>query len=203
MTQNPPDAQSERVIHWAGHSIPLGSLALLLMLVAILSPSVFYSWNLKDQSPPRLLIAICIGMFASVLYLWVLDTTNTVRFRSAWVSRSVYGAAIVSILGTSVGVYKDAFDDWTATAAGEWKVTLKVDSKSLASGRSVVLVHSKSTNVYWGYGARPLEDGLAWIEITRFDPTGPSVELRIAKDEGSEGFQTLRFDLRSDSARSG
>src|ERR1022692_5321363 len=89
--------------------LKISEMALLLMLFGILVPAAFYAFKLRDPTPPQLLVAICISLFSSVVFLWILDSTSILRFRSEWVSRSVYGAAIVSVLGTSVAVYKDAF----------------------------------------------------------------------------------------------
>jgi hypothetical protein len=89
----------------------LSGIALLLMLASVLLPSAYYSYHLKDPTASQLLIAICIGLFSSLLFLWIMDAVSILRFRAEWVSKSVYGAAIVSILGTSVGVYQQAFSE--------------------------------------------------------------------------------------------
>src|SRR5438046_1468148 len=83
-------------------------LALQIMLVGILFPTAIYAFNLRNPTPAQLLVAICMSLFSAVIFLWILDATSVLRFRSEWVSRSVYGAAIVSVLGTSVAVYQDA-----------------------------------------------------------------------------------------------
>lgn len=114
----------DRIVKIGNQEIALGGFALLLMLVAILVPPVMYSLRLQEPSPPQLLVAICIGVFASMLYLWVLDATATIKFRSEWISKGVYGVAIVSILGTSVGVYKDAFQA-PFLYQGEWLLTVQ------------------------------------------------------------------------------
>ena len=84
-------------------------MALLLMLAGILLPTALYSFRLQSPSAPELLVAVSVALFASVLFLWILDATDIMPFRAPWISKSVYGAAIVSILGTSVAVYKDYF----------------------------------------------------------------------------------------------
>ena len=99
-------------------SIP--SIALSLMLAAILVPSVNYSMNLYNPSAAELLVAISISLFSSVLFLWILDATSILKFRSEWISKSIYGAAIVSVIGTSVGVYKDYFDQNKYPYSGKW-----------------------------------------------------------------------------------
>ena len=90
-----------------GTQYSLPNVALLFMLMGVLMPSVIYSVNLRTPTPAELLIAICIALFSSVLFLWIMDATSVLKFRSEWISKSVYGAAIASILGTSVAVYTD------------------------------------------------------------------------------------------------
>jgi hypothetical protein len=180
----------ERVISILGQKIGLAGFALLLMLVAIVLPTVMYSWSLQQPTPAELLIAVCIGMFASVLYLWILDASSTINFRSKWISTGVYGAAIVSIMGTSVGVYAEAFGQQPFPFQGEWLLTVQDSAaeKTLISQRSTVLAYSETTGVYWGYSAAPdpLKNGpdTNWVEVTAFDPTSQSVELRIRNSVG-------------------
>jgi hypothetical protein len=164
------------------------------MLVAILLPTVMYSLNLKQPTPAELLVAISIGMFASVLYLWVLDATSTIPFRSVWVSRGVYGAAIVSIIGTSVGVYKDAFVQQPFPFQGEWLLTVHDSAgKTLISQRPTALVYSPSTGVYWGYSAGSVAVNDAsgnWAEVTAFDPGKQRVEVRVRDTRGLDDVVT-------------
>src|SRR5258708_1191620 len=87
-----------------GQQLP--RLALMAVVVAVLVPAVNYSVHLTDPTPAQLLVAICIGVFSSVLCLWILDAVNVLRFRSEWVARSIWTAAIVSVLGTGVGVFQ-------------------------------------------------------------------------------------------------
>ena len=70
-------------------------------------PASTHNFRLTDPSPAELLVAVSIALFASVLFLWIMDATGLLPFRAAWISKAVYGAAITSILGTSVAVYKD------------------------------------------------------------------------------------------------
>jgi len=81
-------------------------LAFTLMIAGILVPTAMYSFRLTSPSPAELLVAVSIALFASVLFLWIMDATGILPFRAAWISKAVYGAAITSILGTSVAVYK-------------------------------------------------------------------------------------------------
>jgi hypothetical protein len=181
--------KADRIIKFAGQNIALGGFALLAMLVAIVLPTVSYSMGLHQPTPAELLVAISIGMFASVLYLWVLDATNTLPFRSVWVSRGVYGAAIVSILGTSIGVYKDSFTQ-PFPHQGEWLLSLGEDGSTIIAQRPVALVYSRHSGVYWGYGDSPasLASGqqLSWVKVTSFDPVAKRLELLIRIGGGDE-----------------
>src|SRR5438876_504581 len=105
-------------------------MALLLMLVAILVPTALYSYHLQKPTPAELLVAISVALFASVLFLWILDATSLLTFRASWMSKSVYGAAIVSILGTSVAVYKDYFTASPHQYEGVWLLTLRQKNDS-------------------------------------------------------------------------
>src|SRR5580700_2617368 len=103
-------------------------MALLLMLIGILAPTALYSFRLTSPSPAELLVAISIALFASVLFLWILDATGLMPFRAPWISKAVYGAAITSILGTSVAVYKDFFYANKYPFEGAWQATItKID----------------------------------------------------------------------------
>src|SRR5437763_1364461 len=101
-------------------------IALTLMLLGILMPTAFYSIKLAQSSPTPadLLVAVCIALFSSVLFLWIMDATGILPFKAAWISKSVYGAAIVSVLGTSVGVYKDYFNARKYPYEGAWQIML-------------------------------------------------------------------------------
>src|SRR5436309_1899649 len=110
-----PNQPSEKVnlgsgltIKFAGQKVTITTIAFFLMLGGILLPTAKYAFALREPTPAQLLVAVCMAMFSAVLFLWILDATEILPFRAAWVSKSVYGAAIVSVLGTSVAVYRDA-----------------------------------------------------------------------------------------------
>lgn len=71
-----------------------------------------------------------IGCFLGVMVLWILDVTDMLLFRSAWVGRSIWLAAIASILGTSVGVYKDAFTEYARPFEGPGRFRSMADRKA-------------------------------------------------------------------------
>ncbi|MES2772927.1 MAG: hypothetical protein V4722_01995 [Bacteroidota bacterium] len=132
------------------YSIP--TIALGLMLSAILAPSVKYSLNLYNPSAAELLVAISIALFSSVLFLWILDATSILKFRSAWISKSIYGAAIVSVIGTSVGVYKDYFDPNKYPYSGKWIISvLNKNDSNFILNNNIALVYSEHSKLYWGY----------------------------------------------------
>ncbi len=186
--------KSERIIPIPGlmmRGLKISEMALGLMLLGILVPAAFYAFRLHDPTPPQLLVAICISLFSSVVFLWILDSTSILRFRSEWVSRSVYGAAIVSVLGTSVAVYKDAFATKAYPYEGRWQVTVSdPTSNKLIANHSVVLSFSDSAGEYWGYSefipASSPSDRAAWVEVLSFLPDDGSLILRLVSQSGSE-----------------
>jgi hypothetical protein len=171
------------------HRIP--GLALQIMLVGILIPTAFYAFNLKNPSPAQLLVAICMSLFSAVIFLWILDATSILRFRSEWVSRSVYGAAIASVLGTSVAVYRDSFAERKYPLEGAWELTL-VDAKTggVVADRRVILSYSEAADAYWGYSNVPSSPLSAaseamWVEVRRFRPAGRQLSLRLLFANGT------------------
>jgi hypothetical protein len=165
-------------------------IALLLMLVGILVPTALYSYHLDHPSPAELLVAICEALFASVLFLWILDATSLMPFRAEWISKSVYGAAIVSVLGTSVAVYKDYFTGSQYPFEGSWQMTLRPKSDaSQAVDFSVLVGFSRAGSRYWGYSsfspAPPDAKSVVWIELTDFMPEEKRLQLRVYRSDGT------------------
>jgi hypothetical protein len=163
------------------YSIPV--LALSLMLAAILLPALKYSLMLNNPTAAELLVAISISLFASVLFLWILDATSVLPFRSEWISKSIYGAAIVSVLGTSVGVYSDYFKDRKYPYEGEWIVSTTMPGfPTPVTELSAVLTYSKQAETYWGYSQieKPIPKiKAAWLEVFRFKPEEESGNAEI------------------------
>jgi hypothetical protein len=176
---------SEHEIQIGGVTYKLPNMALQLMVAAILVPAVRYSIGLGDPTPAQLLVAICIALFSSVVCLWILDSVSILRFRSEWVSRSVWGAAIVSVLGTSVGVYQGAFAERKYPYEGAWEFrVLAKDSNSFIADHSVVLIHSETANIYWGYSNTALAGDIAAskavsAEVTDFLPDQGTITVRL------------------------
>ncbi len=129
-------------------------IALMLMLVGILAPTALYSYRLQSPSPAELLVAVSVALFAAVLFLWILDATDIMPFRAPWISKAVYGAAITSILGTSVAVYKDYFYADKYPFAGMWEVTLtNTADHTHPKEFPLLLSFSEAGDRYWGYSA--------------------------------------------------
>jgi len=153
--------------------------ALMLMLAIILLPPLFYSTNLiiKSTTADEVIVAISIGVFASVVYLWILDATDILPFKSVWVSRSVYGAAIASILGTSAAVYQGYFVGDKHPYRGAWELT---------HGNYVFntsISYSKNSETYWGYSEviQGREEDKLWfvsLEIPDFNPDDKLIIIR-------------------------
>ncbi len=176
----------------------IAGTALLLMLASVLLPTAYYSYHLKDPTPSQLLVAICIGVFSSVVFLWILDAVSTLKFRAEWISKSVYGAAIVSILGTSAGVYKDAFSESKYPYEGRWELQVfdaepanQEASTAIFTTNSIALVYSTQSETYWGYSdyrqptssddIRPV-----WAAIDDFNPDSGRIVLSVYPMKGEK-----------------
>lgn len=170
----------------------LPQLTLMAVVVAVLMPAVNYSIRLHDPTPAQLLVAICIGVFSSIVCLWILDAVGVLKFRSEWVARSVWAAAIVSILGTGVGVFQGAFAERKYPYEGPWAVRVYATSdKSFIAERQAILTYSQSTESYWGYSETslptpPQPNKAISLEIVAFDPKKPDVTLRLLFADGKQ-----------------
>ena len=183
------------------YSLP--NIALLLMLAGVLIPSVIYSINLKNPTPAELLVAICIALFSSVLFLWIMDATSILRFRSEWVSKSIYGAAIASIIGTSVAVYSDVFAERKYPYEGRWEITISLtDTQPSVLKHSAVIVFSKSAETYWGYcDYKPPTEDMAgkpsWVIIEDFNPKGGRVKFETVNNSNLRKSYELKVTEKS------
>jgi hypothetical protein len=184
-------------------SLPnLTGIALLLMLASVLLPSAYYSYHLKDPTAAQLLIAICIGLFSSLLFLWIMDAVSILRFRAEWVSKSVYGAAIVSILGTSVGVYQQAFSENKYPYEGRWNLSLiNGDEIVRVLDLDIVLVYSDRSDSYWGYSDyKPAmtsqKDAAVWATLNDFGPKDGSMVLTWIDGNGSQHSLIVKVEAK-------
>jgi hypothetical protein len=199
-------------VEMLGHQLP--RITLMAVVIAVLMPAVNYSIRLRDPTPAQLLVAICIGVFSSVICLWILDAVSFIKFRSEWVARSVWTAAIVSVLGTGVGVFQGAFADRKYPHEGPWVVRVysPVD-KSFSAERQAVLTYSQSTDSYWGYSETSLivppdPNKAISVEIVAFDPKKPHVTIRLLFVDGrqtvlEQGLISEQKGLRFQSAATG
>lgn len=179
-------------IEFRGMKYSIPTIAIIMMLVGILLPSVMYSFNLSEPTPSQLLIAISISLFSSVIFLWILDATDILRFRAEWVSKSIYGAAIVSVLSTSVAVYKDAFTERKYIYEGRWEISvMNPGAKEYLSHHSIVLSYSENADTYWGYSNYDIhkkgkEKESVWVNVLDFDPKKNLIRLRIILGDGND-----------------
>jgi hypothetical protein len=195
-----------------GRQLP--RITLMAVVVAVLMPAVNYSIHLSDPTPAQLLVAICIGVFSSVICLWILDAVSVFKFRSEWVARSVWTAAIVSILGTGVGVFQGAFADRKYPYEGPWVVRVySAVDKSFIAERQAVLIFSQSTESYWGYSETSLvvppdPNKALSAEIIAFDPKKPRITIRLLFIDGrqavlEQGLASEQKGLRFQSTATG
>ena len=172
------------------------SLALLLMIGGILFPAVYYSLHLTDPTPASVLVAICVSLFSSVIYLWILDATGILIFRKEWISKSIYGAAIVSVLGTSVAVYKDYFEQDKYPLQGIWKFTTIDKNKNISFENELLLSFSKNSSVYFGFSnhTSALADSTAIssVEVSQLSPKEKFIVFKIINGKGlTETFRKI------------
>jgi len=173
-----------------GRQIP--QLTLMAVVIAVLMPAASYSIRLNDPTPAQLLVAICIGVFSSVVCLWILDAVGLLRFRSEWVARSVWSAAIIAVLGTGVGVFQGAFADRKYPYEGPWVIRVySPRDKSFVAERQAVLTYSQSAGFYWGYSEASLvtpdnSNKAISAEVVAFDPTKPNVTVRLLFLDGTQ-----------------
>lgn len=185
------------------YSLP--NIALLFMLAGVLIPSVIYSVNLKDPTPAELLVAICIALFSSVLFLWIMDATSVLRFRSEWVSKSIYGAAIASIIGTSVAVYSDVFAERKYPYEGRWDLSISLTEPDPSMIRhSAAIIFSETAETYWGYSNyKPTTENMtgksSWVNIEDFNPKDGRIKFEIV----SNGNSRKSYDLKIKQERHG
>ncbi|WP_342644885.1 hypothetical protein [Mucilaginibacter sp. CSA2-8R] len=169
----------------------LPTFALFLMLASILFPAVNNSMKLENPTASQLLITICVSLFASVIYLWILDATGILPFKNEWISKSVYGAAIVSILGTSVGVYKDYFQSDKYPMRGRWNISISVKNKQLADNE-LNLSYSESSKAYYGYSNintvayRDSVNGIIAVEIKKLSLNFKTIHLVCYNKDGNK-----------------
>jgi len=166
-------------------------IALTLMLLGILAPTAFYSFKLTQSSPTPadLLVAVSISLFSSVLFLWIMDATSILPFRAAWISKSVYGAAIASILGTSVAVYSNYFSARKFPYEGAWQAVLtSTANPNRPTELLIVLTYSEGAAKYWGYSnlVSGSQDSVLWAEVTDFAPDEKTLELRVHLSDGTQ-----------------
>lgn len=107
-------------------------------------------------------------------------------------SKSVYGAAIVSVLGTSVAVYKDFFSDRKYLYEGKWELTIQKKDADTYMGRfAVSMNYSENAGSYWGFSnfcvsCKENDEKLVWLEIMSFDEKTPGISLQAIQGNGSD-----------------
>ena len=207
-----PNQPSEKVnlgsgltIKVAGQKVTITTIAFFLMLGGILLPTAKYAFSLHEPTPAQLLVAVCMAMFSAVLFLWILDATEILPFRAAWVSKSVYGAAIVSVLGTSVAVYRDAFAESKYPYDGPWEITVWETSKPApVAHHRLLLSYSRSRDAYWGFSdAQFPKDSdssgafrCAWLEITDFSPEDKRIVFDMHDDASAISVRAEQIEIR-------
>jgi hypothetical protein len=197
-----PDSDRNLLERYIPDRKKIPEAALALMLLGILFPTAFYAFHLAQGSPTPadLLVAVSISLFASVLFLWIMDATDILPFKAAWISKSVYSAAIVSILGTSVAVYKDYFNAHKYPYEGPWQVVLTNSTDSTHPIEfSTILTYSENGGRYWGYSnliSMAQEPAtIVWAEVTDFVPEEKTIQLRVHLRDGTQRLYDWPLDV--------
>ncbi|MGH9427298.1 MAG: hypothetical protein ACRD2L_13465, partial [Terriglobia bacterium] len=158
-----------------------------------------YAWKAQNPTPSQVLLSISISVFAFVLSLWMLDAVSILRMRSAAVSRSVYGLAVASILTTSVGVYKGAFEDRKYPFEGLWEISVRSNNdNSVLAEQSVLLMHSESGGAYWGFSDAKLPGSAAqptsvWLEVVKFNAEKDPIRIDLLDAAGKKTVITAKM----------
>lgn len=182
------------------------SLALVMMIAGILFPAIIYATNLKDPTPADLLIGICVSLFASVIFLWILDATDILPFRKEWISKSIYGAAIASVLGSSVVVYKDLIATDKYPMRGKWEISVIDTQKNKSLSQNEILIgFSEISKVYYGFSNwvvnRNDTSAITFVEIKKLSMKDNYILYTFRFQKGREKSFLKKFSLSNDKTR--
>jgi hypothetical protein len=191
---------------WDRYSLSIEKIpgtAVTLIMAAILLPAVMNAMRLASgrPTPADLLVAICISLFSGVIFLWILDAVSILKFRSEWLSKSVYGAAIVSVLGTSVAVYKDYFATRKYIYEAPW--ALEYTEKDYLKRAQMIILYSDHAGAYWGYSDfdssdQKGDDPIVWIKIDELDPTAKEIMLQLYRKSGKTQVEKYPLTIERD-----
>nr|WP_321281305.1 hypothetical protein [uncultured Vibrio sp.] len=191
--------ENEHTVKLMNQQLSLSTLALGAIMVGVLMPAVIYGINLRDPSPTELLISICISLFSGVVFLWVLDATSVLRFRAEWIAKSVYGAAISSVLGTSVAVYSDSFTERKFEYEGLWEIQIRnVEQNQFVADDELILHYSTSNNSYYGFSRMRAADiknpQIAnWFEVVDFQPKDSVIMVKLTSVESPDSVYQFKL----------
>lgn len=90
----------------------------------------------------------------------------------------------MSVLGTSVAVYKDYFATRKYIYEGPWAF-----EKDYAKSAHMIISYSDQAGVYWGYSDfdssdQKGEDPIVWIKVDELDPTKKEIILQMYRKSG-------------------
>ena len=122
--------------------------------------------------------------------------------RAEWISKSVYGAAIVSFSERVSRYIRTFLRTRKYPYEGRWELTIRSldDNKNIAN-HTVAISYSESAGTYWGYSnihlGNPSEPAqVVWVEVVEFSSDEKKITLRlISKDESTSMItQTLKIE---------
>jgi hypothetical protein len=105
-------------------------------------------------------------------------------------------------VGTSVGVYRDAFSERKYPYEGLWHVYIQsVESQDYMADHELLLHYSTSAETYWGFAKMltsqtPKTTKYDWVQVTEFQPKDNTLYARLLNNDGSELI--LSFQVSSE-----
>ncbi|MBB4373469.1 hypothetical protein GGD63_006292 [Bradyrhizobium sp. cir1] len=168
---------------------PVAALILALSLAAgILLPSIVYAVVLRPSNPADVLVASSICLFSAIVYLWTLHATSIVPFRDPWMSKSIFGAAIVAILGTCTAAVATQLSASPHPREGTWEIRLRrvdpnTQNRSCVWDGKIILAYSSSRSSYVGYaedkGENACEYGVRSIRLVDWQEKTNELQVTI------------------------
>jgi hypothetical protein len=179
----------------------LPTIALSVMLIALLLPTLSFSMRRTPASVTELVAITSVTLLASVLSLWIMDAIGLLQFRYPWMSKTIYTATIASLLAVSVSIYKSSSDSRRFPYEGPWRVRIiPVAPNGQAVDTEMILAYSEAGNYYWGFSrhSKMQEDLLQvmWIEMIALSVDESRATLQICCNNGTSTTKEWEIDLK-------
>jgi hypothetical protein len=105
----------------------------------------------------------------------------------------------VSVLGTSVAVYKDYFATRKYPFEGAW--VLQYSDSDHVKRANLVMLYSDQSGAYWGYSefdnSDPNEkDHIIWFKVDEFDPKEKQIRLQLYRASRKVVDENYKLDIQ-------